>query len=199
MSRFLPFVLASLALAVAGTPSFSAEWKPSEKIVTYPITGATGMQLYLSIGDKGPVVGGGVRTIAHTTFKLLWSRDYQRRGTACVLASARPSLTITYTLPKPDGRLAPALKARWDTFMAGIRKHEAVHGVHIREMTREIERFSLGLEVQNDPDCKKIRADVLAKVKSLEAGRIAQDAEFDRVEMSDGGNVQRLILALVDR
>ena len=196
MSRLLLVLFAMLvsgAFAVA-----QAEWKAAEKIVTYPVSGTTGMALYQSIGENGPVIGNGVRAIAHTTFKLLWSRDYQPRGTACVLASARPSLTITYTLPKPGSALSPAMKAKWDTFLAGIRKHEAVHGQNIRDLVGEIERVSVGLTVENDPGCKKIRDDLQGRLKVLSDARLKKESDFDRLEMSPGGNVHQLILALVN-
>ncbi len=193
----LPLTL--FAMLVSGTFTVAqAEWKAAEKIVTYPVSGTTGMALYQSIGENGPVIGNGVRAIAHTTFKLLWSRDYQPRGTACVLASARPSLTITYTLPKPSAALPPAMKAKWDTFLAGIRKHEAVHGQNIRDLVGEIERVSVGLTVENDPGCKKIRDDLQGRLKVLSDARLKKESDFDRLEMSPGGNVHQLILALVN-
>lgn len=166
--------------------------------MNYTVSGSTGMALYQSIGENGPVVGKGVRTIAHTTFKLLWNRDYQPRGTACVLASARPSLTITYTLPKPKAALSAPLKAKWGVFIAGIARHEAVHGANIEAMTREIERVSVGLTEENDPGCKKIRETLQGKLKVISDARLAREGEFDRVEMSEGGNVHQLILALVN-
>ena len=195
MSRLL-FVLFAMLVSGAFTVA-QAEWKAAEKIVTYPVSGTTGMALYQSIGENGPVIGNGVRAIAHTTFKLLWSRDYQPRGTACVLASARPSLTITYTLPKPGSALSPAMKAKWDTFLAGIRKHEAVHGENIRELVRQIEEASVGLTVESDPGCKKIRDALQGKLKGLSDARLKKESDFDRLEMSPGGNVHQLILALV--
>ena len=174
-----------------------AEWKAAEKVVTYAVTGSTGMELYDSIGRNGPVIGNGVRAIAHTTFKLLWSRDYQPRGSACVLASARPSLTIIYTLPKPSGRLSPEMQRKWDAFLAGIRTHEAVHGENITNLTRQIEAVSVGLRVENDPGCKIIREELQKKLKVLSDERLRKEADFDRVEMSPGGNVHQLILALI--
>ncbi|TIV69757.1 MAG: DUF922 domain-containing protein, partial [Mesorhizobium sp.] len=60
-----------------------ADWKPIERIETYAVSGQSAEQLYLSIGEKGPLVGaagGGSRVIAHTFFKLTWQRDYQPQG-----------------------------------------------------------------------------------------------------------------------
>ncbi len=191
------FALVGVATVLSAFPAL-AEWRAQEKVVTYAVSGATGLELYESIGRNGPVIGKGMRTIAHTGFKLLWSRDYQPRGTACVLASARPSLTITYTLPKPSGRLEPVVRAKWERFLAGIAAHERVHGDNIREMVREIERVSVGLTVENDPGCKKIREELQGRLKAISDARLARERDFDRVEMSDGGNVHQLILALVN-
>lgn len=195
MSRRLCLAILPALLMTAGVAR--AEWRAAEQLVTYAVSGNTGMELYESIGRNGPLIRGKVRTIAHTQFKLLWSRDYQPRGTACVLASARPNLTITYTLPKPSTVLVPALKAKWDVFLAGIRKHEAVHGENIRDLVRKIEQVSVGLTVENDPGCQKIRTVLTGKLKALSDERLRKEADFDRVEMSAGGNVQQLILALV--
>ena len=192
----LPLVAFFVSTVLGG--SAWADWKPAETVKTYAVSGATGMDLYQSIGESGPVIGKGVRAIAHTTFTLYWKRDYQPRGTACVLASAKPSLTIIYTFPKPKGTLSPALKAKWDAFMAGIRKHEAVHGANIEAMTREIERISVGLTQENDPGCKVIREVLQGKLKAISDARLAKENAFDQVEMSTGGNVQQLILALVN-
>lgn len=190
--------LAGLIFILLPPTAARAEWQAVEKVAPYAISGTTGLTLYRSIGEKGPVIGKGVRTIAHTSFKLLWSRDYQQRGTACVLASAKPSLTITYTLPKPAEKLSPAMQAKWDAFISGIRTHERVHGGNIRDMVREIEAASVGLTVENDPGCKKIRETLQERLKAISDARLRKEEAFDRVEMSEGGNVHRLILTLVN-
>ena len=101
MKTFLLFLFALAALPAAA----AADWRPVERIEHYAITGSTGIELYRSIGDNGPSVGIG-RAIAYTDFDLLWSRDYRPQADgSCVLASARPSLTITYLLPRAPASL----------------------------------------------------------------------------------------------
>jgi predicted secreted Zn-dependent protease len=169
----------------------------AEKVSTYPIDGGTGVELYLSIGERGPKVGP-ARAIAHTTFDLKWSRKYEPRGNACVLASARPWLTITYTVPKPSRKLPPAVQARWDTFAAGVLAHEKVHGASIKAMVREIEGFSVGFRAENDPGCKKIRVELTKRLAAASEAQRKEGRDFDREEFRDGGNMRRLILALVN-
>ncbi|WP_347269030.1 DUF922 domain-containing protein [Paracoccus sp. (in: a-proteobacteria)] len=183
-------------LAATAVPA-RADGQVAERVVTYPIAGSTGIELYRSIGERGPKVGP-MRAIAHTTFDLKWSRKYEPRGDACVLAAARPWLTVTYTVPKPSGALSAAVRARWDVFAAGVLAHEKVHGESIKAMVRTIEGFSVGFTVDGDPGCKKIRAELTARLAAASAAQRREGRDFDREEFSDGGNMQRLILALVN-
>ncbi|MCB1446824.1 MAG: DUF922 domain-containing protein [Rhizobiaceae bacterium] len=183
---------------LAWSPAHAAEWKAVEREATYSVRGGTGPELYASIGERGPQVGGLVRVIAHTTFKLTWTRDYRRRNGGCVLAGARPKLVITYTLPKPASHLSGAVRADWEAFIAGVRDHEKVHGAMIVDMVREIERVSVGLTVADDPDCRGIRRELTRRLAAISQEQRRKSREFDRVELGDGGNIQQLVLRLVN-
>ena len=179
--------------------SAQSQWQPVEQVQTYPVTGDSGVDLYASIGERGPKIGREVRAIAHTNFKLTWTRDYRPQPDgACTLVSARPKLIITYTLPKPASALAPDLKKKWDVFIEGVRKHELVHGVIITDMVKEIERVSVGLSVANDPKCTKIRTELTAKLGEISKAQQKRSNDYDRMEMSEGGNVHQLILQFVN-
>ena len=175
-----------------------SNWPVTEQVKTYPVRGSDALALYRSIDDNGPKTSLGTRAIALTEFDLRWRRDYQPDGSACVLASARPFLTITTTLPKPAGRLTPDMAARWQPFIAGITAHEAVHGTMIRDLTAEIISRTVGTRMEDDAACKKIRPVILEKVKAAYAAHLASSRDFDRVEMGQGGNVEMLIRALVE-
>jgi predicted secreted Zn-dependent protease len=194
--RLIAGVLA--AAAFVGPSACAAEWKAVEREQSYSIRGTTGPELYASIGERGPEVGGLGRAIAHTTFKLTWTRDYQPRNGGCVLAGARPKLTITYTLPKPATRLSGAVRPNWDMFISGVRDHEKVHGAMIKDMVREIERISVGLAVENDPNCKKIRQELTRRLAAISQEQRRKSRDFDSVELGNGGNIHQLILRLVN-
>lgn len=176
-----------------------ADWQPVEKVQSYAITGKSGAALYASIGERGPQVGKSkFRTIAHTNFKLTWTRDYQPKGDVCTLVSARPKLTITYMLPKPAGKLPGPVQKNWDIFLAGVHKHELVHGDIIKHMVREIEQVSVGMSVANDPNCRKIRSKLTERLSQLSQEQRQRSRDFDRIELSEGGNIHQLILKLVN-
>ena len=190
--------LATILVLIAAAGLAHAGWKPQERIETYRISGRTGIDLYRSIGENGPNIGVG-RAIAYTDFKLLWSRDYRPQPDgSCVLATARPSLTITYRLPKAPADLPPATQRAWKTFLDGIAAHEKIHGDIIVEMVRQIEAISVGLSAPNDPGCQKVRQALQAQLGPLSQEQRRKSREFDLDEMRDGGNVHRLILALVN-
>ncbi|MDG4877082.1 DUF922 domain-containing protein [Mesorhizobium sp. WSM4935] len=197
----MKFAILLAALSIS-SPAL-ADWEPIEKIETYAVSGESAEQLYLSIGEKGPVIGKDSagkarRVIAHTFFKLTWQRDYQPQGNACVLKSARPRLIITYTLPKPAGKLPPALQARWDVFAAGLIAHEKVHGAGIVDMVDKIVAFSTGLTAENDPGCKKVRAELTAYLDQLSKAQRQGSHDFDRIEFGRDGNMLKLIAAFLD-
>lgn len=189
--------VAATAICVTAGP-VPARGETVEQVSHYSIKGSSGVELYTSIGERGPLVGDKTRTIAHTNFKLTWSRQYVPKGSACTLVSARPRLVITYTLPKPSGKLAPALQKRWDVFYEGLRLHEKVHGDHIKEMLARIERTTIGVTVENDPKCTKIREQIKEPLSQASLEQRQKSRDFDRIEMGDGGNIQRLILDLVN-
>ena len=186
--------LALLSLAVCAHAAGSVE----ERVVTYPVSGRTGAALYESIGRNGPVLSDGRSTVAHTTFKLTWRRDYRKQDGGCLLAGAVPRLIITYTLPKPSGKLPPDVAASWQRFIDGILAHEKVHGDQIRAMTEAIRAESIGLFEPGDANCKRIYGSLEPKLKALSDARQAQSRAYDKVEMAPGGPVERLILDLIN-
>ncbi len=174
-----------------------AGWEAVETVQSYSIKGRSGAELYASIGERGPKIGI-ARAVAVTNFKLTWTRNYEPQGGACVLVSARPKLTITYTLPKPSGQLPAAVGQNWETFIAGVRSHEKVHGDIIEQMVRDIETATVGLTVADDPGCKKIRTEMTKLLSALSLAQRQASRDFDRIELSEGGAVHQLILELVN-
>jgi len=193
--------LCVLAACLAPLPAAAqSAWQAVEKIQAYAIKGRTGPELYASIGEHGPKVGSlKLRTIAHTNFTLTWSRKYERQDDgSCMLVSARPNLTITYMLPRPSEKLPPAIRRNWEVFYNGVHAHERVHGDIIKDMVREIEQLSIGFSTPEDPDCRKVRTNLTRRLAEISLMQRQRSRDFDQVEMSDGGNVHQLILALVN-
>lgn len=177
----------------------NAEWKATERTETYSVSGQSGAELYAAIGERGPKVGGlALGAIAHTSFKLTWTRKYEPRDGGCVIAVNKPKLIITYVLPKLTGKPPASVRQEWDTFISGVRDHEKVHGRMIVDMVKEIEAMSVGLSVPNDPDCKAIRQELTRRLAEISQNQRSKSRDFDRAELSEGGNIHQLILRLVN-
>lgn len=180
------------------TPALAQDWQPVQAVKTYSINGQTGMELYQSIGEHGPQAGIG-RAIAYTDFKLTWTRKYEPQADgSCRITTARPKLIITTMLPKPSGKLSGSLATAWKTFIDGVHDHERVHGRMIEEMVREIETLSLGFSAPDDPKCSQIRKNLTQRLGEISMAQRARSREFDRVELTQGGNVHQLVLNLVN-
>ena len=167
-----------------------------EQVETYSINGESARALYDSIGERGPMLGNS-RVIAQTGFKLTWRRDYQNRHGGCVLASAVPRLVIITKLPKPSARLPADVAARWAVFIEGVTAHEKVHAENIKVLAREIEKATIGLSAENDPDCNRLRAKMQPILKEISDQRRQKDRDFDKVEFGPGGTVQQLVIGLL--
>lgn len=194
---------ALLLLVLIGTLHSNAanaqdSWKATEEIKPYSISGTSGFELYRSIGERGPQIAGKRRVIAHTSYVLTWDRKFDHSGNACTIISARPKLKITYTLPKPSKRLSPDIQKNWDTFYKGVYQHELEHGEIAKEMTRDIVQTTMGLSVPNDPKCSKMRKELIKIITDYVKIQRERGQAFDRAEMGSGGNVEQLVLSLVN-
>jgi len=191
--------LLAVAMGIVFWPMAAhAEWKPVETIKTYAITGTSGAELYDSIGERGPLLGPKVRAIAHTDFKLTWTRKYEPQPDgACTITVNIPKVIITYTLPKPTGQLPAQTRRSWQKFIAGVEAHERVHGGYIKDMVKEIGAVSVGFSVPDDPKCSKIRVELTKRLGEISKRERQRNVDFDKAEFSDGGNLQQLVLKLV--
>jgi predicted secreted Zn-dependent protease len=198
MRKQLKKAIAAFLLApLMPYPALAAEVQAAEKLVPYAVSGSSGIELYRSIGEHGPKSRNG-RAIALTDYRLTWTRRYVPEGGNCRLTTAVPHLTLITHLPKPSGKLPARTEALWATFIAGITAHERVHGEIIKETVDAIRSATEGLTVSGDPACRKIRAEVTKRIAALADEMRKKNRDFDQVEMGKGGNVQQLILALVN-
>ncbi|RVI00900.1 DUF922 domain-containing protein, partial [Sinorhizobium meliloti] len=75
---------------------------------------------------------------------------------------------------------------------------ELVHGDFIKEMVSAIEAATVGLTVADDPQCRKIKSEMTKRLGEISRAQRQKSRDFDKAELSDGGNVHQLILNLVN-
>ncbi len=169
--------------------------KVSEKTRSYEITGKTGAALLASMDRRGPRHGFLTRAIAQTRYSISWTIEWGETRTACRVKKIDGELDITSTYPSTPA-LPPTLQRRWTRFLAGVKKHEKVHGDMAREMARAVEKTVAKLSIRNDPGCRKSRAEVKRRTAAIYADYEARQNRFDAREHREGGKVERLIDAL---
>jgi predicted secreted Zn-dependent protease len=194
----LKFTMRRIFAAACILPGISLGAQAAEAVAVtekhFAISGSTGTELYASIGRNGPN-----NAIAYTSYALKWSRRHLvPEGGVCRLAATRPTVTITYTYPKPKGKLPPATQKLWNTFMAGVREHEEVHGRMIREMLSELRASIADIAIADDANCRKAKREMTRRVEEATRAHKERSRAFDRVELSDGGTVHGLVMALVN-
>ncbi|RVC60391.1 DUF922 domain-containing protein, partial [Mesorhizobium sp. M2A.F.Ca.ET.046.02.1.1] len=84
-----------------------------------------------------------------------------------------------------------------DRFAAGLIAHEKVHGAGIIDMVDKIVAFSTGLTAENDPGCKKVRAELTAYLDQLSRAQRQGSRDFDTKEFGRDGNMLKLIAAFL--
>lgn len=192
------FTIACIAAACSVfAGSASAEIKISVKRANYDIVGNTGPALLRAMDKKGPKHGLLTRAIAQTGYTVGWDIEWTAGNGSCRVKKATANLSITYTFPRVVSNVSPSLKRRWARFLEGVQKHEEKHGAIARQMVRAAERSVSGLSTTKDRNCSKSRAEVKRRVEAIYTDYEARQIRFDAREHSEGGNVDKLVTALV--
>jgi predicted secreted Zn-dependent protease len=189
-------VLFGACMAAAGDAF--AGVKVSEKTRGYEIAGRTGAALLAGMDRRGPKHGFLTRAIAQTRYSVSWTIEWGETRTACRVKSIDGKLDIIYTYPSASD-LPPGLERRWARFLAGVRKHERMHGDIARRMARAVEKSIAKVSVANDPGCRKARAEAKDRMTAIYADYEARQIKFDAREHREGGRVEGLIGALTGR
>ena len=197
MARVVAWTAGLLGLLCFSVVSTQAADRVKVRTQTYAISGKTGAELYNSLQSRGPRHGFLSRAIAQTSYKVEWYSEVVETGGTCRLVRAEPTLQITYTYPQPTQAMTRDTRRRWAAFMSGVKRHEQRHGAMARQMVRAAQAAVRGLKMAGDPSCRKTRAEVRRRATAIYATYEARQRAFDAKEHRDGGNIDRMIAALV--
>ena len=189
---FSPVAILLLALALAlgcgGGQRFGARVDSSaldavnRNEVYYDISGSTVQELRAQMERRGPVYGG-KRMFGRCLWRVRASfAAYPRKPDARCVASKVPArLDATITLPRWRGYdQAPAeLKARWDGFIKGLRRHEQNHFNHGQAAAVETKRAIQ--ELSGKYDCQEFQRRAQDILRSVPAAYSDRDREYDSV------------------
>lgn len=188
------FVVAGLAGVEA-----QAGVKSVVDVKTYAVSGDSGQALMEAMDRNGPRHGFLARAIAQTRYSVDWDRTWLVSNGRCRLMKADVTLKVNYRYPALAGEAPPALKKRWRQFVAGVRKHEETHGRLARRMTDEAYDAAFRISVDDDPFCRKAKAELKQIVHAIYADYEARQQRFDAIEHQPGGPVEKLVRRLTRR
>jgi predicted secreted Zn-dependent protease len=197
MRRLVLFLAFGAGLGLAGAAS--AEVKVTERTANYAISGKTGTALLDAMDRRGPKHGFLTRAIAQTRYAISWRIEWGETSTACRVKRLDGDLAITYTYPRISGKPSADLARKWETFHAGVKKHEEMHGRLARQMATAAEKSVGKLIVRNDRGCRKARLEAKRRMSAIYAEYEARQLRFDAKEHRQGGRVEGLIEALTRR
>ncbi|NGO54359.1 DUF922 domain-containing protein [Mesorhizobium camelthorni] len=169
--------------------------KTTIRTETYSIAGNTGEALLDSMDRNGPRHGLLARAMAQTRYKVGWDVDWLRSGSKCRLKSADATLSIVYRYPELTRPAPRKLERRWKAFLAGVRKHEEMHGQLARQMVLAAHN-SVSRLARKDDLCIRSQRQFDRIIDAVYAKYEARQAQFDDVEHGEGGNVDRLLFML---
>lgn len=190
-------VLLVAGLCAGAFGDASAGVKTTVKTRHYVITGKTGAALLDAMDRRGPKHGLLTRAIAQTRYTIAWKMEWGETRAACRVKRADGELAITYTYPKVSGPVSRDMQRRWGRFLAGVTRHEKMHGLIAQQMVDEAQRSIAKLEIRNDPGCRKSRREVSRRVDAIYAKFEKKQVGYDEREHREGGPVEGLIDALV--
>lgn len=172
---------------------------PKVKVTTetYTISGSSGAALIAAMDRSGPKHGFLTRAIAQTRYTVAWDVETAQSNGACRLTRASATLHLNYTYPQVKGAMPAALKRRWQRFIAGVRKHEEMHGSIARQMVQAAERSVKGMTIPSDRSCGKLNAELKRRVNAVYADYERRQVAFDAREHRAKGVVEGLVGALI--
>lgn len=181
----------ALVVCLTASPALGGV-KISVRTETYAIVGDTGEALLDAMDRNGPRYGLLARAMAQTRYKVDWEYDWQKSGGKCRLKSADATLSIVYRYPELVRPASRVLGRRWKTFIAGVRRHEEMHGRIARQMVFAAHKSISKLTRRSD-HCVSAKRQVESIIDAVYAEYEHRQTRFDDREHGHGGNVDRLM------
>lgn len=198
MSVFMQRLVLAAMLASLVPLSAQADVKIVRKTRHYEINGKTGRDLLAAMDRKGPRHGALFgRAIAQTQWPPSWQWDWKQKDGVCRTANVRAELKLTYVYPRLSNQAPSALKAAWSPFLAGVVRHEQVHGRVAEKMIARTDAKIRNFPATKAANCRLLDAGLrLSLYKMVLESKREQD-EFDRKEHRRGGPVEKLVKPLL--
>ena len=111
----------------------------TDKVVRYPIRGASIRSIRRQLGDHGPEAAGAGHGRTHSAFEV--EAELEQAAGECHLTGFELSLDITMTLPEwqAPARASAELRRNWEAAFARLVRHEEGHRTHAVEAAHQLQ------------------------------------------------------------
>ncbi|MDD9909613.1 MAG: DUF922 domain-containing protein [Ahrensia sp.] len=187
---------AGLFAIISSLPA-QAGLRIKERTKYYSVSGATGKQLFRSIGRRGPQRGHAIAT-TRTDMRVRNLRT-KIRGRKCVVVSADLIVNLTYTLPRlrNSRRVSKNLRKVWNAFAARVNRHEQRHGAISKKYAKRMYRELRRMKGNARRNCADFGDRASKRIAKLQRQAQREHARFDRREASPRAKVRRLQVSLL--
>ncbi len=192
-------IAASVVAALLAVSPANAKVRTTVQTTYYDIAGKTGSELLRSMDRKGPRHGFMGRAVAQTRYEIGWNGAMEDRAGRCRVARADVRLDIAYIYPRVPDKARGVLRGRWDRFLAEVVRHEKRHGKIAREMAAEVDGMLRAYRPAKDATCSAAERELRRRFDVIYAKHEKRQREFDAAEHREGGHVDAMVRALIDR
>lgn len=167
----------ALLLAAAltlGTGSASAEVKVAESFRFYTIDGLTKEAIAKSVSRNVPL-SLGKRAWAFAVWNITWTYTPVSLPDRCWATDVEIEVTARITFPRHAqvDRMDPEIRAKWDSMMAALYRHEKQHVQHGIDAANKLDAQIPSLR---EADCESLRR----KVNAVAMGLIREGSDRDK-------------------
>ncbi|WP_210209456.1 DUF922 domain-containing protein [Notoacmeibacter ruber] len=188
------FVVSTLA----GVATVQARVDLSESTQYYTAKGQTGKEVARHMARRGPRSGFLARAIAQTWYSPKIDGDLVLRDGVCRARDPAVKLHIRYTYPRLGPEAGPRLQKRWSAFMKGVVKHESQHAALARQMATRMDELLTGFAMRVEGrSCRAAQRELSRRLDAIWKAYDLRQNTFDRAEHRRGGEVDKLLRALV--
>ena len=163
-----------LALAVLAAPACA---KDSSSFIFYPVSGKTAPLVYDDIKKNAPRVAQNA-TFAFTMIATKTDKAETKNKSECHYKRFKTSAIFNFVIPRHTNsdELKPKTRAKWASFVAFLRTHEAGHRTIWQNCLADYDQQSLALKAETCDDLDQAREKIL---NALKRKCLAEDEAYD--------------------